>query len=169
MVAVRASDLSISEQVKIRNLYLSQSLSHQEIADQLGRSLDQVRSFITRNHLPSLKKRKRDAIMARAEGAVSAKLDTISETIADECEELALEGLKRARNAVTDTHKDAAKNFQAWTAGIRNVVTARNLAKGIGKSDTLGEGDKGSVNLFFMTSGAARKEEKRVGNVLDEV
>ncbi len=68
-----------------------------------------------------------------------------------------MSGLVRAREIVAANGKDMAKDFQAVTGGVRNLVTARNLVRGAVAADSVPAGTQ--VNLFFFrpADGAARE------------
>lgn len=162
-VTIVAPFLTTLEKLKIRNLYLTQQLTHEEIGRQVGKSVAQVSRYVSRVGLPEIRKKREALLIARADEKNVAISEDVSEAIAGECEEIALESLVRAKNEVKSTHKDAAKNFQAWTAGIRNLTTARNLARGKAEVNTM-DGESRSVNLFFL-GGEAGKSMKRVSDV----
>ena len=157
---IRGRTFTTLEQVKIRNLYLAQSATHEEIAIQLSCRKDKVSSFITRSGLSTLRKQRAAAVIQKADTKLVANLDAVSAEIADECEEIALAGLKRAKESTLSIHKDAAKDFQAWTAGIRNLTTARAVMRNA-NVNTLGTGESAAgVNLFFFGGSAAREPRK---------
>lgn len=168
--ALRAGYLTTLEKIKIRNLYLTQQLPHQAIAQQIGKTVGQVERYVSKSGLVKVKRERERKHLVRADERMENRLDEVSEVLASEAEEIALSGLTRARSAVEATHKDAPKDYQAWTAGIRNLITARNLARGRDNSNTLGEGEAGrSVNLFFLQGGATEAKGMKVVDTVDDV
>lgn len=163
MVARKVNPLTTLEKIKVRNLYLFQNTSHTEIAQVMGKTTAQISQYVFRAGLTKAKRERDKKLITQSDAKVETALTAGMEAIVDECEELALSGLKRAKESVISIHKDAAKDFQAWTAGIRNVVTARNLARS-GAVNTLGNDnqDTRNVALFFLSGGTVERTEKVV-------
>ena len=70
------------------------------------------------------------------------------EAIASVSEQHAMRGLERVGQALESKGKFAARDFQSWTGGVRNLVTtARELRRPDGPNIP---GAAGSVNIFFV-------------------
>lgn len=165
--------LPITTRTKARNLYVLQGLSPQDVAAATGLEPGQV-SYLANYYGWSSMRRKSEAHLSAEidSKAVNALSDEISDAIVAECEEIALGGLAKAKIELTSPTKDAAKNFQAWTAGVRNLTSARAALRS-GKGDTSGitNSDTRQVNLFFMAGSGVRRElvAEKVVEGLDEV
>jgi predicted DNA-binding protein YlxM (UPF0122 family) len=148
--------MNVALRLKVRNLYLVQDLTHPEIAERTGLSLSAIRSYVSRAGLTKVKREHEAKALQVHDARAREGLDEISAAIASEAEEIALGGLDRARKAVGSRSDDAAKDFQAWTGGVRNLAQVAKLSRGDGQVTP-----NGSITLnLFAVAGA--KEAKPV-------
>lgn len=170
MVAVAEAPLSASvvlkrkqdripllTRVKVRNLYLNQELPYREIAIHAGITEGQVDTVIKGDGLAQLRKRRKLELIAKADARTDAKTSQVAEAIADEGDEIALGSLGKAKECIANGGKDAAKDFQSWTAGLRNVVTVSRLCRG---QDQQQQATGASVNVFVLRCGDMDSKRK---------
>lgn len=140
--------LDIATRTKIRNAYLYRNVTNEEIAKQTGAPIWVVQGFIYRSKLPAEKRERENRLIKAHDARADAKVTQICEAIADESEEIALNGLQRARESTEARHEDAAKEFQAWTGGVSNLVRASRAARGLeSKQESPGGAN---VNVFLV-------------------
>ncbi len=156
----RSAPIPITVRLKARSLYVLKGLPAEQVAEACGLETSQVH-YLSNYYGWSKARREMSAQLSKGVDTKELSLATeTGEAIATECEEIALSGLEKARSALSDTSKDAAKNFQAWTAGVRNLATARNLVRSIGGADTgNGKADTRSVNLFFVSGKPVQEKQ----------
>lgn len=163
----KAARIPIGTKLKARNLYLIHGLPHAEIAAQTGLSLQSIRNLAFNEGWTKAKAKRTEAMIRRADARMEAKVEEINEAIASECEEIALNGLKRAKEESESRGEFAARNFQSWTGGVSNLVKVQRLTRGLD-----GEQQQGATNvslsLFCVQASpaapqqAAERQEKRV-------
>lgn len=145
----KTSPLPIATKLKAKNLYLYQDASHQRIAKETGLSVDASESLAVREGWVE-QRRARAKKLEEKSDARSEQADlAIVEAIGSQAEEIALSGLDRARDAVKRKGKDAAKNFQSWTGGIRNLVSAIKTIRAH-DGGSLGNSESPTLNFFFV-------------------
>ncbi len=172
MVAERTNkknSISILLREKAKNLYIYQCLAAREVATQCGLTPEQVVNMVKRYGWSAGRKAMVRNISSTTQEKIDEKVDEISEALASESAEIAMASLVNARKELTSPAKDAPKNFQAWTAGARNLVSIRQALRN-GSADTLNDSSAGAntrnVAVFFM-SGDTKKAEKRVQSAVD--
>ncbi len=89
----------------------------------------------------------------------------IIEAIAELSEQHAIRGLQKAGEALERNDRDAARDFQSYTAGVKNVVSVAKAVRETGSD--LSEGGVRELNLFFfgMAQSAQPKEVKQVTEI----
>lgn len=152
---IERDPIPLATRLKVKNLYLVRELKYELISKETGLTPKQIGNLIHREGWCDFKK-ERDRILEKAHDERASIAQTvIVEAIASQGEELALSGIDRAREAVKSRGKDAAKNFQSWTAAIKNIVGAVKTVRG---SD-IDANERGNVtaNLFFLQMPAEQK------------
>lgn len=132
--------------LKVRNLYLSQGLGPQAIAKITGLTEKQAGNIIVREGLAKLRASAKSAIEARSDARTQEQVSEVIEAIARESEEIALSGIARAREATESRSEFAAKDFQSWTGGVRNLVNIARQARGLDSERSAGQG--ATLNVF---------------------
>lgn len=150
--------------LKVKNLYLYQERGHADIAAQCGLTVKQVSNLIYREGWSKLKEERRRKIEESHDERATQSQLAVVEAIASQAEEIALSGLNRAREAVGQSGPDAAKNFQSWTGGIKNLVGAMKLVRG-GSAAGMESGP--TMNLFFMAPGKAGPADPKQAEAID--
>lgn len=165
-----SSRIDILTRSKARNLYFFQEASHERISKETGLTVMAVGQLISREGWAK-EKRQRIARLAKAHDTRVAGLDSeIIETIATRAEQHALEGLDRVAEALQRSDRDAAKDFQAYTSGVKNLATtAKAMREPIGAVTETGGN---SFNLFFVGApmiGQAQAEAKAEPKQVTEI
>ncbi len=158
-----AMRIPLLTKLKVRNLYLNQDLLQPEIATITGLSYTAVRNLIAREEWGKLKAAKRAALERNADARIAAQVAESAEAIASECEEIALGGLDRTRESLADTGKDAAKNFQAFSGGVKNLVTVMRELRSVPEENN----HSLSVNILIARCGV--NEAKQVSEASESV
>src|ERR1035441_5440744 len=158
--------LDILTRTKLRNLYLVRGLTYSEIAKECGVSVSVVTGFIARSKLREVKKEYLAKSIADHDARTRTSLSEISEAIATQSEEIALSGLERAGKAVVSRDPTAAKDFQSWTGGVRNLAQVARLARADAPIEASGSI---SISLFNVRGEAPVTEPKQVQPIEAEV
>lgn len=153
--APQAPSYSLALKLKVKNLYLIQHASHAEIAKQTKLTLPAVAGLIHREGWPALKKKQAEFAEISSDTHMSETAAQVVAAVTDQCTEIALSGLNRCRDAVSAKGKDAAKNFQSWTGGVRNLVSAIKTLQAQGP----GEAGGNTMNVFLIRAGDALPEK----------
>lgn len=153
------SIVDVATKVRIRNLYMVQCLPHKEIARQTGLTERAVQSVVYRLGLAAKRKENEAKTMERHDALTRDGLSEVTDAIAAQAEEYALGGLKRSGEALQDEGEFAARNFQSWTGGVKNLVQVAKLARG-----ATDETPQGAVmlNLFCVRGETVERIEKSV-------
>lgn len=157
--------LPIATKLKAKNMYLFQDATHEQIAKETGLTRDASENLAYREGWVKIR-RERASILEKKADARAEQADlAIVEAIGSQAEEIALSGLERARDAVKRKGKDAAKNFQSWTGGIRNLVSAIKTIRA--RDGASVEQGPVNFNLFFVGQpmGQGQGEPKQVVDV----
>lgn len=137
--------IPLQTRLKVRNLYLYQGLGHKEIAAKVGLTTRQCQTLVQRHKLTDLKRSINGKAVQAHNARVDADVAEIVDAVASESEEIALAGLQRAREATTSASEYAAKDFQSWTGGVRNLVNVARQARGL---DTERSAQGTTLNVF---------------------
>jgi len=154
----RNGEIPISVKVKARNLYLHQALPFKAIGDALGLTVPQLNRLSHRERWPVIK-RANKARLTKAADAQDSRIQTeVLEAIASIAEEHALSGLQKVGATLQRSDRDAAKDFQAYTSGVKNLT---GVAMAIRKPELAAGDQSGSVsfNVFFAAPGAEKASE----------
>lgn len=142
----RRSHISLLTRAKARNLYITQALPMREIADKTGLDYSQVRTLVDREGWAKLKTTVKRKLESGLDAHATEHVTEMTEAIANESEEIALSGLQRARQAVESQETYAAKDFQSWTGGLRNLVQVARELRGFDNEQSRGPG--ATLNVF---------------------
>lgn len=151
--------------MKARNLYLIQGLSHEDVAKRTGLTADQSRTLAQRNGWTKQRQERKRILVAKQDARAESQISEALEAIADVSEQHAVQGLDRVGKALESKGKFAARDFQSWTGGVRNLVQTAKMCREIGPS---ANGVGSTVNVFvgaFPRAGDAVSEAKQVTEV----
>lgn len=144
----RAGSIPIGIKLRAQNLYLNKSYTPKQVADATGLTTEQVYSLAARGGWAKIRNSRIAAIAQRVETRTGATISAVEEAICSEADELALRSLDRTGQALSSDHKEAAKDAQAFSATLRNLVTvSRAIRAG---SAEVGQQGNTQVNLFFF-------------------
>lgn len=166
-VGERGPTISILAKVKARNLYLNQGLSIAATAKEVCLAESTVRKWVERDGWRTERQASYSRLVAKTDAQAEGVQKVMAEAIASEAEENALSAMRNVRESLTRSDEFAAKDFQAYTAGVKNLAsTARMLRDPAGASP--GEGTT-NFNLFFMqTPGPSiEKTAEKVAEPID--
>ena len=158
MVAIRpkASAIPLMTRLQARSLYLGGAATHAQIAQQTGLTESSVRQLICREGWPAIRAKRALSLTEATDRQVEKKLSEAEATIAESAEEIALAGLGKARDAVQRSDRDAARDFQAYTGGVKNLVGVAKLIRSIDGVNTQEHGI--GVSVFMLRCGDAKVE-----------
>ena len=157
--------------LKVRNLYLIHGLSNVDIASQVGLEVKAVGQLVFRKGWTKIRQKKVAEITQRADARMEREVDEINDAIASECEEIALQGLGRAKQAAESQDEFAARNFQSWSGGVSNLVKVQRACRGL--DSNVGKDSEGArtVNLSFFVGSLSQSDRaqgmKCVGPVVE--
>lgn len=153
--------LPLALKLRVKNLYIIGGKSHHEIAADTGMTPGAIATLCSRNGWTGEKRKREAQMVKKSDARIESQMSEAVEAISSEAQEIALSGLERARDAVKRKGKDAAKNFQSWTGGVRNLVQVIRAIENPGSGDAQPSGP--AINFFFAPAApAAASEPKRV-------
>lgn len=160
----RGPAIPVFSRVVARNMYLNDCLPIAAIATRLGLTEGTVRAMASNEGWVSERKKREAALIQKSDKQNEALSTELIEAIATQSEELALGGINEARKELTSGSEQAARNFQAWSAGVKNFASVAKLVR-----DPNGSGmERGStVNLFMIRAGDALNNAKPVSQVTE--
>jgi hypothetical protein len=145
-----AGRIPLPVKLKARSLYLIHGLPLAEIAQQTGLTSQSVKNLAFNEGWSKTRLKAKEALVKRADARMNEEIDEVSDAIATESEEIAMSGLVRARESTQDRGEFAAKDFQAWTGGARNLVNISRACRGQDAKKADGAGESASVSFFVI-------------------
>jgi len=117
------TQIPILVRLKARNLYLVQGLGHREIARQTGLTLQACQKLASREKWTALRRDQKLSLLAKQDASMSEKCSETLEAIASVSEQHAMRGLERVGEALESKGEFAARDFQSYTGGVKNLVS----------------------------------------------
>lgn len=146
--------ISLLSRAKARNMYLTQGLDWKTISAAVGVPPNRLMQLANREGWTAKKRELIARLNARTDARSAAQLDEVSEAIASESEEIALSGLQRARDSLGSGSEFAARDFQSYTGGVRNLVqVARAIREPMGAQ--IGANGAAGLSVFILRVGDA--------------
>lgn len=133
--------------LKARNLYLIQGVSHETIAKATGLTVRQSETLASREGWAKLRKDRKQRLLASQDAHDATNSNEAIEAIGALSEQLAVRGLERVGESVERKGKFAARDFQSWSGGVRNLV---GVIRDIRRPTADFVSDRAHVNLFFF-------------------
>lgn len=162
----RAAEIPLLVKMKARNLYFVDNLGWEEIGERCGWSAKALAQCAQRELWTAEKKRRKSALIAKADAHMNAVQNEVIEAIASKSEEAALKAMANVDKALDRSDEFAAKDFQAYTAGVKNLASTARLLREPAKADLSGEGAR-SVNIFFMPANSPISSEPKTVQAID--
>lgn len=158
----RGPAIPVFSRVAARNMYLNDCLPIASIADKLGLTEGTVRAMASNEGWVASRKKREAALIKKSDAQNEAMGAELIEAIASQSEELALGGLTEARKELSSGSENAARNFQAWSAGVKNFAqVARFVREPLGAANAGGS----QLNVFLIRAGDAMDKAKQVTEV----
>lgn len=151
--------IPIATKVRAKNLYVNQGLSAAETALACGLNEKQVWNLAHEYGWTAIRKQARLKLKEGIDSREEQLAFEAGEAIASDCTAITLSALERAKDTVESKSPFAAKNFQAWTAGVRNLVSVAAIARQGQK--VISSPSSPTVNLFFFSSNVPRGTESK--------
>lgn len=146
---LKGAPIPIVKRLQVRTLYLSYSLSYREIATRTDLTEKQIANIVNHDKLTVAKRIRNQHLVAKAEANIDAHHAEFNEAAARESEELSLGALRNVRTRVERDGPNDAKEFQAITAGIMNLVKTSRTVRGLDNVKGSSE-SSGQVNVFIL-------------------
>ena len=148
--------------MKARNLYVNQGLPPTQVANLCGLKVHQVAQLAVREGWTKVRRANEARLAARIQSRNDENIDEVSAAIASECDEIALSAVAKSKAALSRDDPGAARDFQALTAGLKNVVTVARTVRGLDQQQEAPT----SVNIgFFFAPPGARSAPAELVNV----
>ena len=143
----RAGTIPIGVRLRAQNLYINRGFTPKQISEVVGLTSQQIASLAVRGGWTKTRNDRTRSITQRVESRTQAGVDAVAETIGAECDEYALGSLKRIGESLERTDPNAARDFQAYSVGLKNVVAVARTVRGLDTAQAAAP----SVNIaFFM-------------------
>lgn len=154
----RNGAIPLGLKLKAQNLFINKGYTPKQVAEITGLSSQQISSMAVRGRWVKSRNARLAAINERIEARSGQTISAISEAIADECDEHSLAALDRTGKALARDDQHAAKDAQAFSATLRNLVTVSRAIRA-GSSDVSSQGST-QVNLFFFRPTESKGERR---------
>ena len=144
---------------KARNLYLFEDATHERIAQECGLTVWSAKKLVSREGWVAERRARASLLVQKQDARMSRIDDEIIDAIASTSEQHALQALQKVGQTLERTDKDAAKDFQAYTAGVKNLAsTARLLREPAGSAAV--QSAPTNFNLFFVAPSVNKAADK---------
>jgi hypothetical protein len=143
--------IPVLARVKARNMYLVQGLDYKSISESTGLDIRCLYNLAKREGWTERRKEQRLKLETTTDARIKAFEDQVSEAIAQETVDVTLSGVGRAREAVESRGEFAARDFQSWTGGIRNLVQVAKLLRE--PSANMDGSVQAQLNVFILRVG----------------
>jgi len=160
----RGAAIPVLVRLKARALYLHECLPTRTISERTGLPVGTLNAMFRKEGWTAQRRAQEARIVAKQDTQGEAMRSEVLEAINSESVELAAESMKRIRESLTRTDDKAAKDFQAYTAGARNLVS---INRAISAPSAGTDQQSQSFNLFFIGAPVApsKEEPKQVTEV----
>jgi hypothetical protein len=143
----RLKTIPIGARSKAQVLYLNRSQTAKEIAAATGLTVEQVNGLAFREGWAQRRRDREKRIEQQTSSRVDATIDAVSSAIALECDQHSLKACERIGESLERTDPNAARDFQALSVGLKNVVAVARTVRGLDTAQAAAP----SVNIaFFM-------------------
>lgn len=115
--------IPLLKKLQARNLYLVQGYGYKEIEHKTGIPHRSLVCLASRDGWTKERQRRHALLVKSADARIEQTSNEVIEAIASESEEIALSALGNARETLQRSDVNAARDFQAYTGGIRNLAT----------------------------------------------
>ncbi len=159
----RGPEVPILSRLQARNLYLNECLPYRTISERTGIPTVTLMRMASKEGWTAVRRAQKERLIAKQDARGNEMRDQVVDAIASASEQYAIRGLQRVGEALERTDRDAAKDFQALTAGVKNLATtARAMREPVGAGSS--EQGPSAFNFFFIQPGApvAHHEVKKV-------
>jgi len=144
--------------MKARNMYLSQCLPYKAISEATGLPTQTLEKLASREGWTKLRKATKERLLAESNARTETIANEALEAISDDMIVLTAESLGRVRESLERDDKNAAKDFQAYTAGARNLATTAKALRETGKA--VASSGPTNFNLFFVGAAPGKPAEQ---------
>lgn len=150
----RGFAIPLHTRIHAHNLYLSKGLPYREISKETGLTVEQLERLAVREGWT----KKRKAQKARLERQVNERTQALENEILESVVNLsgqhALRGLEKTGDALERTDRDAARDFQSYTSGVKNLVS---IMRDIRAPQNEGPSSGATLNMFILRVGDQAK------------
>lgn len=135
--------------LKVRNLYLIQGLTYKQISADTGLTVECIEKLACRNGWTKLRREAINRAISKQDSHIAELQDETIAAIASASEQHALSGLERVGEVLAEGGQFAARDFQAYTGGVRNLVSVMRDLRTPLEQKTAGT----TLNMFIMRAG----------------
>lgn len=157
--------VSILTKVKARNLYLNERLPYAAIAEQTGLTTKTLQCLASREGWTAVRRQQEKRMIESSDARANSMRADVVEAIATASEQHAIRGLQKVGESLERSDEFAAKDFQSYTAGVKNLAS---LAKALREPGANIDGAQTlNLNLFFVPASvpAPQADAKQVTEI----
>lgn len=133
-----------------RNLYLTQGLPYKAISAETGLPVPTLEQLSHREGWVDLRRQAKARLLKNAEARTQALEAEMLESVVGLAGQHALQGLNRTGEALERTDRDAARDFQSYTSGVKNLVS---IMRDIRQPQSDGASEGARLNVFVLRVG----------------
>jgi hypothetical protein len=141
--------IPLAVRLKAKNLYLVQCLEPALIALQTGLTRQQIWQLASREKWVEIRREKVAAAKADLDQRASLPLDEVTDAIVRECDQHSLTALDRTGKSLSSRSKFAARDAQAFSGTLRNLVQVSRACRGLENARGLDPASSISMNFFL--------------------
>lgn len=170
----RGFAIPLHSRIHAQNLYLCKGLPYREISKETGLSIEQLERLAVREGWTKKRKAQKERLARQVNERTEAVETEILESVVSLAGQHSLRGLEKTGEALERTDRDAARDFQSYTSGVKNLVSIMRDIRA-----PQAEAQEGArLNVFVLRVGdqakpaaaaAATESAPRIENTVTEV
>ncbi len=159
--ATRKGQIPLLTRLKARNLYLTQGLPYKAISAETGLPEETLQQLAHREGWTEQRRQTKRRLMKNADARMEAQQSEAMEAIAALSEQHVVKSMERIGEALERTDQFAARDFQSFTGGARNLVS---IMKEIRQPEQQSVDGSRGLSVFVVRVGEAAqpKQERNV-------
>lgn len=158
----RGPEIPLMVKLKVRTMYLNSGQTLRAIATATGLQERAVNRLVSQQGWTRLKHNLKESLERQQDAERDSLVTQAMEQIKEETISIAGDSMAKIRSALERDDRDAARDFQALTAGARNLVT---IAKAIMQPSSADNAGSNVLNVFMLRAGDVTPDAKQVTEI----
>ncbi len=157
----RNTPIPLLSRLKARNLYLIQGLPYKAISAETGLLVPAIQQLAHREGWVALRRAAKQRLLSKQDADIAEHQSEAMEAIASLSEQHVIKSMERIGQSLERTDQFAARDFQSFTGGARNLVS---IMKEIRQPEQQSVDGSRGLSVFVVRVGEAAqpKQERNV-------